>query len=122
METTIKYEDHSLEMTNLLTNLGYDIRNRGAIFFEELVYEARRALRSGDSDEEIKEKIPNCITEYGSSFHEIGRKRYVEEINKFFNNQKLLEDDSVLYLSLEEKVIFFLNKLDREENKKINCK
>ncbi len=122
METTIKYEDHSLEMTNLLTNLGYDIRNAGATFFGELVYEARRALRSGNSDEEIKQNIPNCITEYGSSYYEIGRNKYIEEINKFFNNQKLLEDDSVLCLSLEEKVIFFLNKLDREENKKINCK
>ena len=77
-----------MEFKLILSKLGYDVTLAGYIFFEELVFEVREMLNDGKTEKEVNQMIPSLITEYGSCYHEVGRKKYLKAIDEFFSKRK----------------------------------
>jgi len=119
-----RYEKEAKELKALASSLGYDVKLSGCEFFEELVYEVRKLLRDGKTDEEIEKIISILITEYGSCFHEIGRNNYIKAVEEFFIKRNSIEFDKqtdkevsiiIPNMSLSARVITFSKYLNDQE-------
>ena len=125
-----------IEFKNLLTSLGFDVKLRGYIFFEELVTEVCELLKEGKEDNEIEKFIPVLVTEYGSCYHEIGRNRYLKSIDEFFAKRKNIQTEEkidkelsaiITKMNLSSKILAFskyINEVEiiEEDMPKVNVK
>ena len=54
----------SADYREILENLGFDMKKKGAIFFIDLIGDVQNLLKEGKSEEEIKELLPRYYLEY----------------------------------------------------------
>ena len=116
------------EYRGVFEGLGYDVDTKGALFFGELIEDARELLKEGKSEEEVKEILPGCYTEYYHFVYEgIGRENYLNALDSFFTSRK--DDQAVKFFasefmgfdscpSKEDLLVFFAKKFNKMENKR----
>ena len=116
------------EYEGLFKNLGYDVKLKGAMLFNDLLDEVRNLLKEGMSDKEIKEFLPSIYLEYYHFCYEIGRYKYFNELDAFCNSRKVTKKNMSTNrkvmnmrpnMNLENSLLFFskyYNNLEKKNN------
>lgn len=80
---------------NILGQIGFDSKCRGAIFISSIVSEVISLLEEGIQDEEILKRLPSLYLEDYHFFFEVGRFKYFDEINKCISSRNVKGKKSV---------------------------
>lgn len=81
---------------NLLEGLGYDVECLGAILISDLIDDVIELMKCGLSKSEIVELLPRYYLEHYHFDYEIGRNRYMNEIDIFLNSKKITKKTKII--------------------------
>ena len=115
---------HTSEHLEKFNELGYDVSERGAMFFSDVLAEVRYLYSAGASEEEIRFMIPSISLEYSNFCYEVGRNRFATEIKDFLGskmkskkkkNGSAKKNDSEI--DIVESLLYFAKRFNAEDEK-----
>lgn len=94
---------------NILGQIGFDSKCRGAIFISSIVSEVITLLEEGIQDEEILKRLPSLYLEDYHFFFEVGRFKYFDEINKCISSRKVNDKKNSVKIKYNSADSFIIN-------------
>jgi hypothetical protein len=113
----------------LLRRLGYDVESKGAVYFLDLIDDVRRLLNEGYNADEVKELLPRYYLENYHFYYEVGRYKYMGELEKFCSSRVVNKKNSAFNrrilksrgnMNIEDSLIFFAEYFNKLEQKEAN--
>ncbi len=78
----------TVEHLEKFNELGYDVSERGALFFSDVLAEVRYYYNAGASEEEIRFMIPHISLDYYHFCHEVKGDTFYAEMKEFLGSKR----------------------------------
>ena len=80
-----------MNINNFMRSIGYNIDNKGGMFFIDLMGHVVELMKEGKAVDEIKQLIPRYYVEYYHFCYEISRFEYLKELENFCKTGYILK-------------------------------